>query len=405
MEISSLEPKIYGVLDVGTSAIRTVIAQPLNHGWNILGWGAYPSSGMKKGNIIDFEKLYRATQSSWDQAWLHASINQCDLITTNLCSTDLSYTVGHCELRLGSQKVQDIDIKKMKNMMESTQEKNDQKILHILSQSYHLDEKDITNPVGQYGSVLEWKALTVRCSAQPLSEKMDLLSRLHLSCDYPIADAIASAQSVLSVKERHKGVLQIDLGAGFTKWSVHHNHIMKNLNMIPIGGDQLTADIALALKTSLATAEVLKVRYACVKHVSTSSVLFNPLFHDRNIILDQHALHYLNQVITMRLEEMLSIVVKALQTDDTLSCIHSIVLSGGLSQLSGLSELTEQIFDLPVRIGTPLGLKDKHPFLQSASAATLMGLLEAAREQEISYAASHKPTWKQWFHKIQNWIA
>jgi len=407
MGLSALSPKIYGVLDVGTSAVRAVIATPHEHSWNILGWGAYPSSGMKKGQIQDWDRLFRCVQCTWDQTLLHAGISQLDRVAMNIGHPSLGFERSRYQQTLRKGRVNASVLSDLQALLHNDLENDEQKILHTLTQSYKIDDREILgSPLGQVGKVLQWEALNVLTATQPLRTKSELLSKMGVELADPVVDMLAASRAVLSQEECNQGALMIDLGAGSTKWILYANGSPKMMKILPIGGDQLTADIALALKTSLATAEVLKVRHGSVAAAGPISVAYTNLTSDqKSMILDQQALNYLNQVMTMRLEEIFSLISGELLKHGLAPLTPGkVVLTGGLAQIYGLTALAEQVFGVPARTGIPMGFSGQAPFFQSPSAATLIGLLTWSREQDLAKLSSPLPRWKKLINTIQDWI-
>ncbi len=408
MGLSALHPKIYGVLDIGTSAVRAVIATPHEHHWNILGWGAYPSSGMKKGQIQDWDRLFRCVQCTWDQTLLHAGLTQLDRVAMNLGHPTLGFELSRYQIPLRKGRVTAKDLSELKAQLHGDLENDEQKILHTLTQSYKIDDETPTlMPLGKPGKNIQWEALNVITASQPLKTKSELLSRLGIELSDPVVDMLAASKAVLTQEECDQGVLMIDVGAGSTKWILYSNNVPKMMKILPIGGDQLTADIALALKTSLATAEVLKVRHGSVAAATPmgSAAYTNLTSDQKSMILDQQALNYLNQVMTMRLEEMFSLILGELAKHGLTPVVASkVVLTGGLAQIYGLTALAEQVFGVPARTGVPLGVTGQAPFFQSPSAATLMGLLAWSREQDLAKLSSPLPRWKKMMNTLQDWI-
>jgi len=408
MSVSALYPKIYGVLDIGTSAVRAVIATPNDHTWNILGWGAYPSAGLKKGNIMDWERLYRCVQCTWDQTILHAGISQVDCMSMNVGHPGLIFERSRYSCALRKGRVTPQDLQELRNNLKSDLEKDEQKILHTLSQQYVLDDRGaISDPGGLLGKNLQWDALNVLTATHPFRAKAEILEKMGLPLNYPVVDMLAASKAVLTQEEREQGVLMIDLGAGSMKWILYNHGVPQMMNILPIGGDQLTADIALALKTSLATAEVLKVRHGSVSAAAlTASALKAQLTSDRkSMILDQQALIDLRHVMTMRLEEMFSFIVsdKNVMGSASLS-VKKIVLTGGLAKIEGLTDLAEQVFGVSARTGALIGFSEQSPFFQGPAAATLIGLLAWSREQDLANVISPLTQWKKMFNKLQYWI-
>jgi len=408
MGLSTLYPKIYGVLDIGTSAVRALIATPNEHTWNILGWGAYPSAGIKKGNITDWDRLYRCVQCTWDQTMLHAGISQVDRISMNIGHPSLGFELTRYNVDLRRGRVTQNDLHDLNIMLGSDLENDEQKILHTLSLQYKIDDRGpVISPIGLLGKNMQWEALNVLTAAQPFRTKAEILSKLGLELNYPIVDMLAASKAVLTQDECNQGVLMIDLGAGSTKWILYKDGIPHMMKILPIGGDQLTADIALALKTSLMTAEVLKVRHGSVAAAAivTASVRTNLTSDQKSMILDQQALNYLNQVMTMRLEEMFSLILGEMNSLAlTPLSATKVVLTGGLAQIYGLTALAEQVFGVPARTGVPIGLSGQAPFFQGPAAATLIGLLAWSREQDLSHSTSPLSQWKKLFSKLHYWI-
>jgi cell division protein FtsA len=284
---------------------------------------------------------------------------------------------------------------------------SDQRLLLVAPQEFVIDGQDVKEPIGMSGMRLEAKVHIVTGAQSAAENIIKCVRRCGLEVDQLLLNPLSSSLAVLTEDERELGVACVDIGAGTTDVAIFTNGAIRHTAVIPIAGDLITSDIAMALRTPTPDAEDIKVRYGIAKQVlaEPSERIEVPGIGDRGPrSLSRQALA---AVIEPRVEELFSLVQQAIRESGYEELLSSgVVITGGTSQLPGLAELGEDIFLKPVRLGVPQysgGLAD---VVRTPRFATVHGLLEEARMQRVRgrKVAEQSGSFKETLRRMKEWF-
>jgi cell division protein FtsA len=402
-----LKNSIYCAIDMGTASVKTVIAQKNHDSWDILGFAIHEMEGMKKGSITDLDKTIKSVQSSLEEAELQAGLKP-NIVVTNIAGSYLESRNVRGVVPIRHKRVLAEDIDEAIQSAKAMPLPNNHRILHAIPQYYSIDHhRQIRDPLNMSGVKLEVDVHLVTSSIHAMRTKLQVLSHFGLQANYVVFDPLAIAEDLLLIDEKELGVAVLDLGAGTSKISIFYHKSLLYSKVLPIGGDQVTSDLALAFRTPVAAAEVLKIRHGGV-HSSLRQIedqIINipelgskqPQQIMRTAVLD---------VITARLEEVFQLIVEDLEQKNLLSCMRSgLVLTGGLVKLQDINQLAERVFRVPVRVGLPSLSHKDHKLLESPLCATVIGLLQWAHAHEHHNLAIAESTGLNMFWvKVKNWL-
>jgi len=370
-------------LDIGTSKVAALVAELAPDGaLEVLGMGNHDSSGLKKGVVVNIEATVAAIQRALEEAELMADCKIASAFTGIAGSHIRSFnSTGMVAVK--EKEVSAIDVERAMETARAVNIPTDQQILHVLRQEFIIDgQEDVREPVGMSGVRLEVKVHIVTGAVSAAQNIVKCVRRCGLDVNDLILQPLASSRAVLSDDEKDLGVCLVDIGGGTTDLAIFTHGAIRHTAVIPIAGDQITNDIAMALRTPTAEAENIKRRHgvALRQLADPNEMIEVPGIGDR----PPRALsrQTLAEVIEPRAEELFTLVQQVLRESGYEELLSSgIVLTGGSAVMRGMIELGEEIFHMPVRIGVPRyggGLAD---VVKSPRYATAMGLLYEGIEQ------------------------
>jgi cell division protein FtsA len=372
-------PMIVAV-DIGTSKVVCMVAQinQAEQSLEIVGYGMKPSKGMRKGVVVNIDQMQEAIQSAVAEAELMAD---CRIHSAyiGIAGSHIGGRNSQAVVAIRDGEVTQTDIERVIDAAKSGANPADQRILHVLPQEFIVDDQgDVRNPLGMAGVRLEGHIHLVTCSANAAQNLEKCVRGAGLAIDDIVLEQVASSHGVLTDDEKDLGVCLVDIGGGTTDIAVFVRGAIRHTAVIPIAGDQVTNDIAMALRTPTPAADEIKVRYACVvpQMVDPEQTISVPGMGDRPA--RTLARQTLAAVVEPRYEELFSIVQMELERcgyADQLAA--GVVMTGGSAKIEGAVQLAESIFHLPVRIGMPKSLKlgGMEELLHNPIYATGIGLL------------------------------
>jgi len=377
------KPETIVGLDIGTTKIAVIVAQRTVGGKvDIIGIGSHPSSGLRKGVVINIEATVESIRRAVEEAELMSGVEISE-VYAGIAGSHIKGFNSHGIVAVKSKEVTAKDVERVIDAARAVAIPMDREILHILPQEYIVDEQDgIREPVGMSGVRLEAKVHIVTGAVASAQNIVKSANRVGLTVNDIVLESIASAEAVLSAEEKELGVALVDIGGGTTDITIFHAGAVKHTAVIPLGGNNLTNDISAGLRTPTSSAEEIKRRYGhCVANlVESSETMEVPSTGGREPRVVPRKL--LAQIIEPRMEEILNLTHRELVRsgfDEFLS--SGIVLTGGSVLLEGSSELAEGIFNLPVRIGYPTAVGGLTDVVNSPAFSTGVGLiLYGARE-------------------------
>ena len=370
-------------LDIGTSKVVAIVGEINSfQEIDIIGIGHYPSKGLKKGVVVNIEATVNSIQRAIEEAELMAG---CEIhsVLTGIAGSHIRSFNSHGIVAIRDNEVTSADVDRVIDAAKAVAIPADQKILHILPQEFIVDAQDgIKEPVGMSGVRLEAKVHMVTGAVSAAQNIIKCIRRCGLNVDDIMLEQLASSAAVLTEDEKELGVCMVDIGGGTTDIAVFTRGSIRHTAVIPIAGDQVTNDIAVALRTPAQSAEEIKLKHACAltKLANLDDTIEVAAVGDRP--LRKLSKKTLAEVVEPRYEELFNLILAELRRSGFEDLIASgIVLTGGSSQVEGLVELAEEVFHMPVRIGIPQHVKGLTKEVSSPIYSTGVGLLHCALSQ------------------------
>lgn len=394
-------------LDIGTSKVVCIVGEVNPEGRiEIIGIGSHPSRGLKKGVVVDIESTVTSIQRSVEEAELMAGC-QIRSVYAGIAGSHIRSMNSHGIVAIRDREVFAPDIERVIDAAQAVAIPADQKILHILPQEYVIDEQEgVKEPLGMSGVRLEAKVHLVTCAVNAAQNIEKCIRRCGLEVEDVILEQLASGYAVLTDDEKELGVCLVDIGGGTTDMAIFTEGAIRHTAVIPIAGDQVTNDIAMALRTPTQNAEEIKIKYACAlaKLVGENETIRVPSIGERaERELSRQALA---EVVEPRYDELFALIQAELRRSGFEELVAAgIVLTGGTSKMEGVAELAEEIFHMPVSIGKPSGFTGLADIVRNPIYSTAVGLLLYGYELETEgdkYGATH--TQEKLFDRLVKWF-
>ncbi len=395
-------------LDIGTSKIVAVVAELLPDGrFEVIGMGQHDSKGLKKGVVVNIESTVLSIQRALEEAELMADC-KIKTVFTGIAGSHIRSFNSSGMVAIKDREVTQTDVARVIETAKAVNIPTDQQILHVLPQEFIVDgQEDVREPLGMSGVRLEVKVHIVTGAVSAAQNIIKCVRRCGLEVQDLILQPLASSLAVLTEDEKELGVALVDIGGGTTDIAIFNGGAIRHTAVIPIAGDQITNDIAMALRTPTPDAEEIKIRYGVAKQTlaNPSEQIDVPGIGERGPrTLSRQAL---SAVIEPRVEELFSLVQQTIRESGYEELLSSgIVLTGGCSLMPGMAELGEDIFLKPVRIGVPEYTGGLSDVVRSPRFATAMGLLSEARAQQLRgrRVAQQTGNFKETFSRMKDWF-
>lgn len=364
-------------LDIGTSKVVAVVGEVDVDGViEVVGIGSHPSRGMKKGVVVDIESTVNAIQRAVEEAELMAGC-QIHSVYVGIAGSHIRSMNSHGIVAIKEGEVVQADVERVLDAAQAVAIPADQKVLHVLPQEYLIDNQGgIKEPLGMSGVRLEAKVHLVTCAVNAAQNIEKCIQRCGLEVDGIILEQLASSFSVITVDERDLGVCIVDIGGGTSDIAIFTDGAIRHTGVIPIAGDQVTNDIAMALRTPTQHAEEIKIRYACAltQLAGADETIKVPSVGDRPP--RDLSRQSLAEVVEPRYDELFTLIQAEIRRSGYEELIPAgVVLTGGTSKMEGAVELAEEIFHMPVRLGPPQYAKGLSDIIRNPIYATAVGLL------------------------------
>ena len=377
----------------------------------MVGIGAQESRGLKRGIVANIESTVLSIKRAIEEAELMADC-KINAVTVSMGGNHISSMNSHGIVAIQAGEVSELDLERVIDAARAVALPSGQKILHILPQEYVIDgQEGIQDPLGMAGVRLEVKVHIVTCALNVSQNIVKCVSRCELNVDDIVLNALASSYAVLTDDEKELGVCLVDMGGGTIDVAVFTAGAIRHTAVIPVAGDQVTNDIAMALRTPTVHAEDVKVRYACALAQLTdlSESIKVPSVGDRPARdLSRQALA---DVVQPRYEELYTLVQAELRRSGYEELIAAgLVLTGGTAQMEGAVELAEEIFHMPVRLAKPHKAQGPSGLLDNPTYSTCVGLLNYALQAgssiqvELPKRAGIGSSTSQWLGKIKDLV-
>jgi len=395
-------------LDIGTSKVVAIVGEVRQDDEiEIIGIGSHPSRGLKKGVVVNIESTVQSIQRAVEEAELMAGV-EIDSVYAGIAGSHVSSLNSHGIVPIKDGEVSHTDVERVIDAARAVAIPADQKILHILPQEFIIDNQEgIHDPVGMSGVRLEARVHMVTGAVSAAQNIIKCVRRCGLEVEDLILEQLASSYSVLEEDEKDLGVCLVDMGGGTTDIAVFTGGSIRHTSVIPIAGDQVTNDIAVALRTPTQHADEIKLKYACAltQLASPDETIEVPSIGDRPP--RRLSRQTLAEVVEPRYEELLTLIQADLRRSGYEDLVAGgIVLTGGSAKMEGLIDLAEEVFHMPVRLGIPQYVTGLVDVVRNPIHATGVGLLlfghrnRAVRVPESVGGGGFSSVWnrmKSWF--------
>jgi len=394
-------------LDIGTSKIVALVAEVTPEGrLNVIGMGSQESRGLKKGVVVNIEETVAAISRVIQEVELMADCKVKD-VYTGIAGSHIKSFNSNGMVAIKDKEVTPMDVDRVIETARAMPIPADQEILHILTQEFIIDDQDsIREPIGMSGFRLEVKVHIVTGAVSAAQNIVKCVRRCGIEVNDLVLQPLASSYAVLSEDEKDLGVCLVDIGGGTTDIAVWTQGAIRHTSVIPIAGDQITNDIAMALRTPTREAEDIKRHHGCAlsQLADPEEVLDVAGVDERpSRKLSRRALA---DVIQPRVEELFELIQAELRRAGFEEVLSSgLVLTGGTSVMPGMIELGEEIFHMPVRLGMPRYSGALADVVQSPRFATAYGLLLEAQAQHRRGIKVHETrSFKDVFGRMKSWF-
>lgn len=395
-------------LDIGTSKIVAIVAQVLeDERLEVIGLGQAESDGLKKGVVVNIDATVASIQKALEEAELMADC-KITSVYTGIAGSHIRSFNSSGMVAIKDKEVAQPDVDRVIETATAVTIPADQQVLHVLPQEFIIDgQEDVRRPIGMSGVRLEVRVHIVTGAVSAAQNIIKCIRRCGLDVQELILQPLASSHSVLTEDERELGVALVDIGGGTTDIAIFAGGAIRHTAVIPIAGDQITNDIAMALRTPTRDAEEIKCRYGVVKQtlVDANAGFEVPGLGDRGPrMLSQQSLA---AVIEPRVEELFSLVAQVIRESGFEELLSGgIVLTGGSAQLPGMIELGEDVFLKQVRVARPSYRGSLSDVVSSPRYATAMGLLEEAKRQWLRGAEVNRQTgsFRDTLARMKSWF-
>ncbi len=395
-------------LDIGTSKVVAIVGEVTPEGEiEIIGLGSHPSKGLKKGVVVNIESTVQSIQRAIEEAELMAGC-QINSVYAGIAGSHIKSINSHGIVAIKDREVSDMDLDRVIDAARAVAIPADQRVLHILPQEFIIDDQEgIREPIGMSGVRLEAKVHLVTGAVGAAQNIIKCVRRCGLEVDDIILEQLASSYSVLTDDEKELGVCLVDIGGGTTDIAVFADGAIRHTAVIPIAGDQVTNDIAVALRTPTQYADEIKIKYACALRqlANADETIEVPSVGDRPP--RKLSRQTLAEVVEPRYDELLTLVQAELRKSGFEDIIAAgVVLTGGSSKMEGVVDLAEEIFHMPVRLGTPQYVSGLSDVVTNPIHATGVGLLLFGEQHQsggtryFSKEGGMKGVWE----RMKNWF-
>lgn len=376
------ENEIIAGLDLGTTKVCAIVAEVTDEGLDIIGIGSVPSKGLRKGVVVNIESTVQAIRAAIEQAETMAGVEIASVFA-GIAGSHVRGMNKDGVAAIATREVSEEDVRRVLEQAKAIPLPGDRHVCHVLPQEFIVDDQDgIREPVGMSGVRLEARVHLVTAASSAAQNITKCAERCDLHVAEMVLEPLASAEAVLSEDEKEIGVALIDIGGGTTDLIIYVDGAVVHTSVIPIGGLNLTNDIATGLRTPMAEAERIKIKYGCAATamVDDEETIEVPSVGGRAPrVLPRQVLC---QIIEPRVEEIFSAVSHVIAETGFADMLASgAVITGGTIQLDGMPELAEQILGLPVRRGAPMAVGGLMDVVKSPAYATGVGLVKYGAER------------------------
>ena len=395
-------------LDIGTSKIVAIVAELQPEGSvKVIGLGQHVSRGLKKGVVVNIESTMQSIQRAVEEAELMADC-KINNVFTGIAGSHIKSINSHGMVKIKDAEVTAFDVDRVVETARAIALPSDQQILHVLTQEFVIDgQEDVREPLGMSGMKLEVKVHIVTGAVAAAQNIVKCIKRCGLEVSDLILQPLASSLAVLTEDEKELGVCLVDIGGGTTDIAVFKQGAIRHTAVIPIAGDQITNDVAVAFRTPTQSAEDIKIKHGCaLRQLADSREMVEVLGVDGREPR-QLSVQTLAEVIEPRVVELYEFVLQELRRSGMEEMIASgIVITGGSAMMRGMVELGEEIFHMPMRLGLPRYVEGLSEVISNPRYATGVGLLLMGKIQLERQLAGQMQTssFARLIDKMKSWF-
>ena len=364
-------------LDIGTTKICCIIGEINDQGGlDVIGIGTHPSKGLRKGVVVNIESTVESIKNATEEAELMSGF-EIESVYVGIAGGHIKGFNSHGVIAVKNKEISEADVNRVIDAAKAVAIPMDREVIHVIPQEYIVDDQDgIKTPLGMSGVRLEAKVHIVTGAVTSAQNIVKSVTRAGLRVNDIVLEQFASSKAVLSSDEKELGVAMIDIGGGTSDLAIFFQEAIKHTYVLAIGGNHVTNDIAIGLRTPVFEAERIKKEYGCAltSLINGKETIEVPSVGDReNRILSRHLL---SEIIEPRLDELFTLIKMEVAKSGHNELITSgIVLTGGSAIMAGMVEVAEKIFELPVRRGIPKSIGGLVDVVNSPMYATAVGLL------------------------------
>ncbi len=395
-------------LDIGTTKICAVVGEITESGGlEIIGTGTSPSKGLRKGVVINIESTVQSIKGAVEEAEVMAGC-EIDTVYAGIAGGHIKGFNSHGIVAVKDKEVKDGDIVRVIDAAKAVAIPLDREVIHVLPQEYIIDDQDgILEPLGMCGVRLEAKVHIVTAAVTSAQNIIKSANRAGLNVGDIVLQQLASSEATLSSDEKELGAVLVDIGGGTTDIAVFTEGTIKHTGVLSIGGNQITGDIAVGLRTPSKEAEKIKIKYGCAMSslIDRDDTIEVPSVGGRRSRVISRQI--LGEIIEPRIEEIFTLVNRELVKSGYEGLVASgVVLTGGSAQMDGIVELAEQIFNLPVRRGKPVGIGGLVDIVNSPMHATGVGLVLHGKKnaENTRFRIGEKNIFNKAMKRMKDWL-
>lgn len=395
-------------LDIGTSKIVAMVAELQPEGSvKVIGLGQHISRGLKKGVVVNIESTMQSIQRALEEAELMANC-KINTVFTGIAGSHIKSLNSHGMVKIKDAEVSQMDVDKVVETARAIALPADQQILHILTQEFIIDgQEDVREPLGMSGMKLEVKVHIVTGAVAAAQNIVKCIKRCGIEVSDLILQPLASSLAVLTEDEKELGVCLVDIGGGTTDIAVFKQGAIRHTAVVPIAGDQMTNDIAVAFRTPTQAAEDIKVKHGCALRqlADAREIIEVPGVDGREA--KQLSVQTLAEVLEPRIVELYELVLSELRRSGMEDMIASgIVITGGSAMMRGMVELGEEVFHMPVRMGLPRYVGGLSEVVGNPRFATAVGLVLMGKQQIEKMLNEHSDigSFGRILEKMKRWV-
>jgi cell division protein FtsA len=369
-------------LDIGTTKICAIVGEVTDEGIDVIGIGTHPSKGLRKGVVVNIDATVASIKRAIEEAEHMAG---CEITTvyTGIAGGHVKAFPSHGVVAIKEKEVRQTDVDRVIDQAKAVAIPLDREVIHVLPQEFLVDDQDgVKEPVGMCGVRLEAKALIVTGAVSSAQNIVKCAQRTGLNVADIVLQPLASSLSTLSEDEKDLGVCLVDVGGGTTDIAIFANGAIRHTAVLALGGNHLTNDVAVGLRTPTHEAERIKKAYGCAmaSMVDRSETIEVPsVGGGQPRVLSRQILA---EIVEPRVEEIFMLVQHEIQRAGLEEAIASgVVITGGSTLLSGMTEMAEEVLGVPVRRGLPKGIGGLVDVVKSPVFATAVGLVIYGAQQ------------------------